>query len=63
MFLMATPEPSFFDEFDEDAEAVADAAGLAQLDAGQGIPHAEISAWLESWGAPDEKPAPATWRK
>ena len=60
---MANPESSFFDEIDEVAEAAADAEGLAQLDAGKGIPHAEVSAWLDTWGTPDEKPAPASWFK
>jgi len=35
-----------FDEIDEAAEAAADAEGLAQLDAGEGVPHAEVAAWL-----------------
>jgi predicted transcriptional regulator len=60
---MAEPEPSFFDEIDEVAEAAADAVGLAQLAAGTGVPHAEVSAWLDTWGTPDEKPAPASWFK
>ena len=58
---MATPDTSFFDEIDEDAEAAADAEGLAQLDAGKGVDHAEVVAWLDTWGTPDEKPAPASW--
>ena len=60
---MATPETSFFDEIDEAAEAAADAEGLAQLNAGKGIAHAEVAAWLDTWGTPDEKPAPASWLK
>lgn len=60
---MADPDPSFFDELDENAEAVADAEGLAQLDGGKGVPHAEVSEWLDTWGTPDEKPAPASWFK
>ena len=60
---MTTPKRSFFDEIDQDAEAAADVEGLAQLDAGGGIPHAEVAAWLDTWGTPDEKPAPASWRK
>ena len=59
---MPAPAPSFFDEIDEDAEALADAEGLAQLEAGKGIPHAEVATWLETWGTPDERPAPASWR-
>jgi predicted transcriptional regulator len=60
---MTTPEPSFFDEIDEAAEAAADAEGIEQLDAGKGVPHAEVAAWLDTWGTPDEKPAPASWFK
>jgi predicted transcriptional regulator len=60
---MTTLEPSFFDEIDEAAEAAADAEGLEQLDAGKGVPHAEVAAWLDTWGTPDEKPAPASWFK
>jgi predicted transcriptional regulator len=59
---MAKSEP-FFDEIDESAEAAADAEGLAQLDAGKGVPHAEVAAWLDTWGTPNEKPAPESWLK
>jgi predicted transcriptional regulator len=57
---MAKPEPSFFDEA---AERAADAAGLAELDAGKGVLQAEVSAWLHTWGAPEEQPTPASWFK
>ncbi len=60
---MADSDPSFFDEIDEAAEIAPDAEGLAQLDAGKGVPHAEVSAWMETWGTPDERPAPASWFK
>jgi predicted transcriptional regulator len=65
---VAKSEPFFdeideIDEIDESAEAAADAEGLAQLDAGKGISHAEVSAWLETWGTPDEKPVPDSWLK
>ena len=56
------PEPSIF-EIDEEAEAAADAEGLADIAAGRVVPHEEVAAWLNTWGTPDEKPAPATWRK
>ncbi len=58
-----TPEPSIFDQVDDEAEAAADAEGLADLEAGRVVPHAEVVAWLETWGTPDEKPAPASWFK
>jgi predicted transcriptional regulator len=66
---MSKPEPtiavdaSFFDEIDEAAEAAADAEGLADIEAGRVIPHEEVAAWLDTWGTPDEKPAPAHWFK
>ena len=60
---MAEPDPSFFDEIDEAAEIAADAKGLAELDAGLGVPHEEVRAWLETWGTPDEAPPPARWFK
>ena len=60
---MAKSEPSLFDEIDAADEAAADAEGLADIAAGRVIPHAEVSAWLETWGTPDEKPPPASWSK
>jgi predicted transcriptional regulator len=60
---MDRPEPSFFDELDEAAEAAADAEGFADIEAERLIPHAEVAAWLDTWGKPDEKPAPAKWFK
>jgi predicted transcriptional regulator len=60
---MADTDPSFFDEIDEAAETAADQEGLAQLEAGLGVPHAEVAEWLDTWGKPDEKPAPTSWFK
>jgi predicted transcriptional regulator len=57
------PESSLYDEVDQAAEDAADAEGLADADAGRLIPHEEVSAWLETWGTPDFKPAPAAWFK
>ena len=56
------PEPSIF-EIDEEAEAAADAEGMADIAAGRVVPHEEVAAWLDTWGTPDEKPAPAKWRE
>jgi predicted transcriptional regulator len=56
-----TPDPSIFDQVDDESEAAADAEGLADLTAGRTVPHTEVAAWLETWGTPDEKPAPASW--
>lgn len=57
------PEPSIFDEMDIASEEAADAEGLADIAAGRVVSHAEVSAWLETWGTPDEKPMPASWLK
>jgi predicted transcriptional regulator len=56
-------DPSFWDELDEAAEAAADAEAFADIEAGRVIPHEEVAAWLDTWGTPDEKPAPAHWFK
>jgi predicted transcriptional regulator len=32
--------------------------GLAELDAGEGVDHERVVAWLESWGTENELPAP-----
>ena len=58
---MSEPVLSFFDAIDPEAEAAADAEGLADIEAGRVIPHEEIAAWLDTWGTPDEKPAPKAW--
>ena len=57
------PEPSIFDEIDDEAEAAADAEGLADIEAGRVVPHEEVAEWLKTWGTPDETPAPAKWFK
>jgi predicted transcriptional regulator len=57
------PEPSIFDQIDEEADARRHAEALADLEAGRVIPNDEICAWLETWGTPDEKPAPLPWFK
>ncbi len=54
-------EPSIFDDIE--AEAAADAEGLADIAAGRVIPHEEVAAWLETWGTPDEKLPPDSWFK
>jgi predicted transcriptional regulator len=40
------PEPSIFDVSDEASEAAADAAGLADIDAGRLVANEEVGAWL-----------------
>jgi predicted transcriptional regulator len=41
-----------------DDEAAADAAARAEIAAGKFVPHAEVMAWVRSWGTPDELPCP-----
>ena len=31
---------------------------ITELDAGQGVSHEKVSAWLKSWGTPGESKAP-----
>lgn len=33
-------------------------AGIAELDAGEGVSHEKVSEWLKSWGRAGEKKAP-----
>ena len=33
-------------------------AGLAELEAGQGVPNERVMEWLDSWGTENELPAP-----
>jgi predicted transcriptional regulator len=58
---MGKPEPDLFDEVDDVFEAAADAEAEADVSSGRLIPHEEVSAWLDTWGTPNEKPAPKTW--
>jgi predicted transcriptional regulator len=55
-------EPSVF-ERDDAADARREADAQADIEAGRLIPNDEICAWLETWGKPDQKPAPETWFK
>jgi predicted transcriptional regulator len=43
---------------DEAEEARLDAEADADIEAGKGVPHARVRAWLESWGKPNELPCP-----
>ena len=60
---MAEPEPSLFDEIDEQAEAHAEAEADADVAEGRLIPNAKIVSWLRTWGTSREKPAPKSWLK
>ena len=42
----------------DDADAAADAAGLADLEAGRVVSGTAVKNWLRSWGRPDELPTP-----
>lgn len=57
------PEPSPFEDVDDEAEAAADAEGLADIEARRVVPHEAVARWLDTWGTPDEAPPPATWFK
>ena len=45
-------------EPDDSAESSADQTARAQIAAGQGIPHAEMMAWFQTWGKPGRPPRP-----
>ncbi|SFI82776.1 hypothetical protein [Caulobacter sp. UNC279MFTsu5.1] len=52
------PEPTNLHDLDEDAEAAADAEGLADLDAGRVVSGEAVKRWLRSWGTADVLPTP-----
>ena len=52
------PEPSDFRDVDDDAEAAADAQGLADLDAGRVVSGEAVKRWLRSWGTAGRLPTP-----
>lgn len=49
---------SIFDEFDEEAEALADAEADADIAAGRVISNEAVMRWIKSWGADNELPPP-----
>jgi predicted transcriptional regulator len=51
---IAIPQPSLFDEIDDQAEAEAD----ADVAEGRVVGHPAMKARLLSWGTPDELPPP-----
>jgi len=55
---MDHPRPSIFDGNNSAVEELALQQGEADIAAGRVIPHVEVVRWLESWGKPDELPAP-----
>jgi len=54
-------ERAIFEQIDPDAELLADARAEADIAAGRIVNHAEVAAWLATWGTPEEAPAPARW--
>jgi hypothetical protein len=73
---MSHPKPPCTEEGAARVEAKADApvalsaeegAALleaeADADAGRVVPHSEVAKWLKTWGTPDEKPMPESWRR
>jgi predicted transcriptional regulator len=60
---MAKPVPSIFESVDDETEARREAEATADIAAGRLISNDEVCAWLETWGTPDEKPAPDDWFK
>ena len=54
-------EQDLFEQTDPDAETHADARAEGDIVAGRLVDHAEVAAWLATWGTPDEKPAPLEW--
>jgi predicted transcriptional regulator len=55
------PEPSIFDVIDDQADARREAEAMADVAAGRLIANEDVCAWLETWGTPDEQPAPDRW--
>ena len=55
---MLDSEPSIFDEVDQAFEDAADAEAEADIAAGRVISHEAMTAWLLSWGTPNELPPP-----
>jgi predicted transcriptional regulator len=63
---MVKPEPSIFDQMgqpDPDADARRLAAAEADIAAGRTVANAKVIEWLKTWGTPNRKPAPFSWRK
>ena len=48
---------------DEGLEAQLDAEAEADYQAGNVVAHADMVAWLKSWGTPDELPPPPLARR
>ena len=60
---MSALEKSVLDDLTDEEDARRLAEAEADIVAGRVVPHEEVAAWLDTWGTPDEKPAPAHWFK
>lgn len=60
---MSALEKSVLDDLTDEEDARRLAEAEADIAAGRVVPHEEVAAWLDTWGTPDEKPAPAHWFK
>lgn len=54
----ATPNSIFDIPLDEAVEAKADARAEAEIEAGQGVPHEQVRAWLRRLGQGENIPPP-----
>lgn len=52
------PEPSPIAPIDDEAEALADAEGLSDIEAGRVISGEAVKQWLRSWGTDKVLPTP-----
>lgn len=57
---MNAPHPLFEDP---DALERARLRALDDIEAGRTVAHADVAAWLATWGTTDEKPMPSEWLK
>ncbi|HRD27121.1 MAG TPA: antitoxin [Caulobacter sp.] len=63
---MSDEKPPGFEEAPAEFDADYDersAAADADVAAGRVVPHEEVAKWLRTWGTPDEKPLPRSWRR
>lgn len=63
LFGMGEPEPTIFDDHDDEADRLAEGAADADAEAGRVVPHARVREWLKTLGTPDQQPTPFSWRK
>lgn len=59
---MSKPEVSIFEDETLDAEERDADEADADATAGRVVAHADVKAWLRTWGTPDAAPPPASWK-